>query len=246
MYHQLRAALVLLLALVPCALAAQTSRCDRLRPLPNSALQYKDRGNRCEGFYVADVGVRTLELVSFQQGSMAYRLKPGEQLQVSAPGQTASVNVRAVALPARTYYRMDAVLDPGVTLSWPVADVLLPENLSADRIGVFAWKGSEDAKIFVPVRVKGSSAAPQRAGAVLTVRPSFDVERLKWRSAPINGDRCSAFGQWQDLSTNQVLSQQPVRLSLSLKGKHCIEVAAEAESSNDWSTMQVRVEIPSQ
>src|SRR5271166_5539989 len=99
---------------LPSNVVAQSTQCDQLRPLPNSDVQYKERGNRCEGLYVADVGMRSLELVSFQLGGgLAYKLKNGEQLRVTAPGQTQSLHVRAVAMPARTYYRMDAILNPG-------------------------------------------------------------------------------------------------------------------------------------
>lgn len=241
--------LVALGMILPSSALAQNAQCDRLRPLPNSDVQYKERGNRCEGLYVADVGVRTLELVSFQLGSLAYPLKSGLQLQVTIPGQTQTVHVRAVAVPARTYYRMDAIVEPGGTLMWPVSDVLLPENLGAERIGVFAWKGTENAMIFVPVKLQsgGSSPSSQKSVALLTMRPSFDVARMMWRSAAVASDHCSAFGTWQNLPVSQVLAQQPVRLNLgSLKGQHCVEVAAEAGSSNDWSTLQVRVEIPPQ
>jgi hypothetical protein len=234
---------------LPACVVAQNSPCDRLRPLPDSDAQYKERGNRCEGLYVADVGVPSLELVSFQLGGIAYQLYGGEHLRVTAPGQKQSVHVRAVAVPARTYYRMDATIEAGATLDWPVSDVLLPQNLGPERIGVFAWKGSENAMIFVPVRIQGggAAAANQKAVAILTMRPSFDVARIMWRSAVVAGERCSTFGDWQNLATSQVLAQQPVRLKLgSLTGQHCVEVAAQAGSSNDWSTVQVRVELPTQ
>ena len=56
-------------------------------------------------------------------------------------------------------YRMDAILDPGPVLTWPVNDVLLPENISANRIGVFGWKETGQTKTYVPVRVSASRPA---------------------------------------------------------------------------------------
>lgn len=237
-----------LISFSSCALWCQGIKCDALHPSADSSYQYKDRGNRCEGFYVADVGANTLELVSFQLGSLAAQPKPGEILRVSVPGQNQAVHVRAVAIPTRTYYRMDALLQPGATLNWPVNDVLLPEHLNPERLGVFAWKGDEASKIFMPVRIESSaSAARQPATAFLTVRPSFDVEKIKWRSAPVVGQKCAAAGAWRDLASNQVSAGQPVKLSLAgLKGEYCISVAAEVESSNDWSPIDVRVEIPTE
>jgi hypothetical protein len=242
---------VLLFCLSSCGLWGQGAKCDPLHPSPDSSYQYKDRGNRCEGFYVADVGASDLDLVSFQMGSIPAQLKPGEILKVSVPGQSQPVHVRALAIPTRTFYRMDALLQPGATLNWPVDDVLLPEHLNPQRLGVFAWKGDEANKIFVPVRLESSAAAAsQPAIAFLTVRPSFDVEKIKWRSAPVVGQRCGEAGKWRDpsnLSNSQVLAGQPVKLSLAgLKGQYCINVRAEAESSNDWSVCDVRVEIPTE
>ena len=243
---------VLLLGLSSCVLWGQGTKCDALHPSPDSSYQYKDRGNRCEGFYVADVGANDLELVSFELGIIPAQLKTGEVLKVSVPGQSQAVHVRAVAIPTRTYYRMDALLQPGATLTWPVDDVLLPEHLNPQRLGVFAWKGDAANKIFVPVRLESSAAAASQAAvAFLTVRPSFDVVKIKWRSAPIVEQRCgAATGAWRDpsnLSNSQVLAGQPVKLSLAgLKGEYCISVRAEAESSNDWSVFDVRVEIPAE
>jgi hypothetical protein len=232
----------------PCGVQGQVAQCATLHPLPNSSFNYRDRGNRCEGFYVADVGATTMEPISFQQGTLGYELKPGTRLLVTVPGQTQSVHVRAVAIPARTYYRMDAVLNPGASLTWPVDDVLLPEHLTPERIGVLAWKGSEQNKTLLPVRVENTGATSPGShvlSAVLTVRPSFDVQRIKWRSAAVAGTDCSEFGPWHDSSAPQVLAQQPVRLSLGgLEGEHCIDIAAEAESSNEWTTTRVKLEIP--
>lgn len=68
---------------LPYTLWGQGGPCETLHPLLGSSYQYKNRGNRCEGLYVADVGVNTLELISFELGSMGEQFKPGQRLQVS-------------------------------------------------------------------------------------------------------------------------------------------------------------------
>jgi hypothetical protein len=232
----------------PCPLSSQNTKCEKLHPLAGSQFRYSDRGNRCEGFYVADVGAETLEPVSLTEGELLYDLRPGLTLQLSTSSQVGPFHVRAVAKPPRTYYRMDAVLEAGSSLSWPVDDVLWPEHLSADRIGVFAWKGSKDEKIFLPVRVTmpGSErAADFYQTAYLSVRPSFDVEKVMWRTAKMEHSNCSAYGTWKDVLPNGVSAGEPVRFRLAgLKGENCIQVAAKSETRNDWSTLTMRVELP--
>ncbi len=238
----------------PLHLTGQSSPCDQvqplIQPLPGSTIQYKDRGNRCEGFYSADVGAMSIQLVSLTEGIISYELTNGVRLQLSAPGQVGSVHVRALAKPLRTYYRMDATLQGGTVLNWPVNDVLLPGGLSADRIGVQAWKTDGGDTIYVPVRVTVASSAGAPIGPAttyLSVRPSFDVETIKWRSAMAIHGSCSSFSAWQDAPRNQVLAGQVVDISLKgLYGERCIEVAARRESSNDWSTMSVHLELPLQ
>src|SRR2546423_7628077 len=134
-------AAVLCFAIESRGVDAQELKCNGLPPLQASQSGYQKRGDRCEGLYVANVGAHSLAATSFSLGKLRFDLSPMVRLRVSAPGQTLPVNVRAVAIPPKTYYRMDAVLPAGAFVVWPVRDVLLPENLSETRIGIFAWKG---------------------------------------------------------------------------------------------------------
>jgi hypothetical protein len=229
-------------------LRGQTNRCEPLRPLPGNLSQYKDRGNRCEGLYVADVGSRSVELVSLTLGVISYEMRPGVKLQVSAPGQNAAVHIRAVAKPAGTHYRMDALLAPGSVLLWPVDDVLLRESINASRLGVFGWKEGGADKIFVPVLVTPQSpaaVAPLGEPARLCVRPSFDTQAVKWRCSQVEGGWCSTSGPWQDAAGGSVDAGQPVEISLrALTGSDCVEVAARSTTSRDWATIKLRIELP--
>src|ERR1035441_5845473 len=88
--------------LAPQGLYGQKQGCDQLQPLPGS-FEYKDRGNRCEGFYVANVGIRTIDLISLIRGAIKYSLQPSVVLRVSTIPQSLPVHIRAVAIPPRTY-----------------------------------------------------------------------------------------------------------------------------------------------
>ncbi|HEV2986792.1 MAG TPA: hypothetical protein VG759_00010 [Candidatus Angelobacter sp.] len=229
-------------------LSKAQERCDAVRPLPGSASGYQQRGNRCEGLYVTDVGSQSLDVVSFTRGSPKFDLSAGGSLRVSASTQTSPVHIRAVAIPPRTYYRMDATLARGAVLVWPVGAVLLPESLSANRIGVYGWTGAENKKTFIPVQIvpQGSEAAAVPAGpALLYVQPSFDADQVKWRWAPVQKDACSVFQSWKNAIESPVDAGWPVKINLSQlpAGLNCIEVAANSQRT-PWRTIQIRVEIP--
>jgi len=226
---------------------AQDAKCKGLPPLKDSQSGYQKRGDRCEGLYVANVGSHSLAAMSFSLGKIRYELSPAVRLQVSAPGQTHPVYIRALAIPPKTYYRMDAALPAGASMVWPVRDVLLPEKLGDSRIGIFAWKGEESAKTLVPVRVVAQEPAAAPGPPVLTVQASFDAQKVKWRSAPAREDGCLAFGPWQDAIQRPVTASAAIAINLVKlpAGVHCLETAAQSGGSASWETLKLRLEIPS-
>jgi len=243
---------ILLIAAVICfsvdrrGVRAQDVKCKGLPPLKDSQSGYQKRGDRCEGLYVANVGSHSLAAMSFSLGKIRYELSAAVRLRVSAPGQTHPVNIRAVAIPAKTYYRMDAALPAGASMVWPVRDVLLPEKLGDSRIGIFAWKGAESAKTLIPVRVVAQEAAAAPGPPVLTVQASFDAQQVKWRWAPARDDGCLAFGPRQDAIQKPVTASSPIAINLAQlpAGVHCLEIAAQSGGSASWETLKLRLEIP--
>ena len=235
--------------LVPGSLNAQELKCDSVRPLPSSSSAYKNRGNRCEGLYVADVGSRSIDIISFTVGSVRYDLNSKSALKVSAVANSPSVNVRAVAITPKTYYRMDTFVQRGAMLVWPVKDVLLPEHLTDNRIGIFGWTGAENSKIFVPVKVATEHAPPPTPlndHAILLTQTSFEADSIKWRWARAQGSSCSAFGRWDDAIHNPITANSPVKIDFSKlsRGVDCVELAARSQVSNDWVTLKIRIELP--
>jgi hypothetical protein len=228
------------------ALFAQARTCDSLRPLEGSPYGYRDRGNRCEGLYIADYGSRSIELVSLTRGMLRFGLSSQLNLRVWAPADSQPLHVRAVAKPARTPYRMDSILRPGTTLLWPVGDVLFPQGITAARLGVFAWKGNDSERLYVPVRVTPEEQAPDassRSPVVLSIRPSFDATAVKWRSAAFTGGECAPFNTWNDATTAPVDADVAVDISLSaLNGSSCVEVAAESVDGK-WATADLKIDL---
>jgi hypothetical protein len=221
-----------------------TNKCEPLRPLVGSASQYKDRGNRCEGLYETDYSGGSLVLLSLTTGSISYPLQPGVKLQVSAPSQNGEVHVRAVAKAPNTHYQMDAVLGPNAMLLWPVDDVLLPEGLASSEVGVFAWKGSDKDPVIVPVRISAAGTRPSIHGSIiLTVRPSFDAQAVKWRWAVLSNGVCGRPGRWQDVVGGSMDAGSPIDVPLQqLTGPNCVDIAA--QNGNDWPNISLRVELP--
>jgi hypothetical protein len=227
----------------------QAPGCDSLRPLEGTPYQYRDRGNRCEGLYIAEYGSLKIELVSLTRGAIRFSLRPKEKLLVSATPESGPIHVRAVAKPARTPYRMDTILQPGATLLWPVEDVLLPEGISAARIGVFGWKTDGKERVYVPVYITSEASASERgssAPVVLSIRPSLDARIVKWRSAARKGETCTPFSEWKDASSAGVEADVAVDIPLEgLQGPLCIQVAAQSTEGPWFTTIpDLKVQFP--
>lgn len=240
------AAALLCACLLSTPLGAQEVRCDALTPVKGSSTGYQKRGNRCEGVYVSNVGSLSLAAMSFTLGALHFDLKSQAPLEVSAPGQPDAVNVRAVAMPLKTYYRMDTVLPPRAVFSWPVTDVLAPEGLSDSRIGVFGWKGSEQERVLVPLRVAPHGSAPSSSKPLLTIQTSFAAQTVKWRWAPLVKGKCDAPGTWQDAVSRPIAAGWPIAIDLSKlpSGTQCFEAAAQSANGTDWTKLSFRVDIP--
>ncbi len=210
---------------------------------------YRWRGYRCEGLYISRVGARSLEIVSLLRGKLRFDLQPNVQIEVSVPNVAnlaqGPIRVRAVSLPLKTYYRMDAVLPAARRMLWPVKDVLLPSHLYANMIGVFGWVGTEANKTFIPLQVV-QQGEPQRQGGVeLMVRSPVDIETLKWRSST-QGEHLAAPPRWLDAVTTPVPAGRPVAISLPEGAPAVlhIEVTAKEQNEEVWSTLGIRVIRP--
>jgi hypothetical protein len=203
---------------------------------------YTARDNRCEGFYVSPVSAPSLELISLLRGPLRYNLTAPEQLHIIAPDlgamATGPLQVRAVARPLRTYYRMDAVLPANGHLVWPVRDVLLPSHLHAERIGVYGWVGTEMQKLFVPLRVVPQGTPASKAPIEVMVRSSVDLDRLVWRIATPDGQASS----WEQAG-GKVPAGQPVTITLP-EGPPTVlrlDIAAKTENRDSWARLTLQL-----
>jgi hypothetical protein len=237
-----------LLVGVSVAASAPANQCDNtLQPIAGD-LGYVWRGGRCEGLYTSLVAASSLELVSLLKGKLHFNPQPDLRLEASAPNVSAMVRgpirVRVVALPLKTYYRMDAVLPASHRMTW-AGEVLHELELYAHMIGAFGWVEVGTQKVFVPLQVGQQGASLPQAAVEMMVRSPVAVETLKWRASVV-GQRGATPSPWLDAVTSPVPAGQPVAIALpgGAPAMLHIEVAAKEQNTTKWSRLEIQVIRP--
>jgi len=218
--------------------------CDsELMPAENPDFQYKKRGNRCEGFYNSKVSAGGIEVVCLIKGEFHFNLEKNEIVEISSPFvKKQPVRVRAVGIPIKTYYRMDAEIAPGAVLSLPVGEILYPQKLSDEKIGLFGWIEHGADKIYIPLASTAKLGKnPNNDKIMLYLRTSTDVENLKWRTANMVNGICSTPGDWNDTQKSFYRSGQPISISLPEAKALCVEAAAKEKNSALWLKRNIRL-----
>jgi hypothetical protein len=188
-------AILLIGAMASVLAAAEPSAvadpCDRtLSPSPVTGPDgYRQRagGERCEGIYVSPVSGTPVELVSLTRGRLSYDPAHPAVLSVTLDQSPASggEHVRAVGVPRRLYYQMDADIVDGRAVAWPVGDVLVRRQIMPDQLGILASrKDASSDTVFLAVDVAPAGATPTHDQPIVMVLRVADVSDLKWRFVP--------------------------------------------------------------
>ena len=75
------------------------------------------------------------------------------------PANPAPIHVRAVGIPERLYYEMDADMPHGRALDWPIKEVVIPERIAPTDIGVYAFHaGVGGDPVLLPVTIATGAA----------------------------------------------------------------------------------------
>ena len=215
------------------------ARCDRrLKPAPG-AIGYTWRGNRCEGFYESPISAPALSVVSVLIGKIAYSLKDDAPLELEAPScHEGPTQIRAMSLRPRTYYRMDAVIEPGERLDWPVKDIIRRARLRPSVLGAYGFEKKGRDTVYLPLRIyqpQKKKNAPKHV--TIAVRTGTSLATVKWRI--VNKKKLKK--KWKTATKRPVPAQAVVRFDVPLQasGITQIELAAKERATESWSTLRV-------
>lgn len=231
----------------PCSLFGQT--CADVQPIQGpTGYQERSSPDRCEGMYRSPVAGESIELLALQGGDIVFDLQTDRILAVSVPDvsrfSASKIAVRIRALSLGLYYRMDAVVDSGGTIDWPIAAVVIPVGIHADNLGVVGIIKSGENRVFVPITIspKDKPTAPRHT-ATAVLRSTVDVEQVKWR---IYSPASSSVPGYQSVSSHfPVRAGDPIRLSVpQTSSPVTLEIAAKQANSDQWMKLLLQVLIP--
>ncbi len=184
---------------------AYPGQCSDLQPA-QGRLGYQERSSpdRCEGIYKSLVAGE-MELLSFLARPLSFDPQTDSLLtittskNVAPPGAT--IAVVGGALPLRVYCRLDADVNVGRSLKWPISQVVIPAGLSAADLGMVGWTSSSNERVLVPldVYVEGTKTQPY-PHPIITFRAPFDLDAFLWRIVDGN-----AQGAWNKISHDSTI-----------------------------------------
>lgn len=155
------------------AAAATPDYCDTSLIPSTRDLQYRFRGNRCEGLFTAKAAAANVGLLSLHVGDLHLNTSASNAVRVMPARNTTNadkcVYLRAVSSrpPAQypdEHYQMDAKICSGQPFFWPISDVPAQIGLRADDIGVYGWVEANSRREYVPLIVTQDTVS-QEGGA---------------------------------------------------------------------------------
>lgn len=165
-------------------LAAQTNCDPTLARLSTGPLGYKDRGNRCEGVYIKEVGSTSLQVVSFTGSFGQYDIQSNKPLIVewAKPPNFQGIHLRAQGLKRKLYYRMDSSQPADkTTFNWST-NVLASLKIEKNDIGIVGIArylfGSVEKDIYVPLHVRQEGKSIENTSYNLVILPGTEMTEI--------------------------------------------------------------------
>lgn len=182
----LRIVLLILLCFSPGALVgAQGTSCDPNLKQEGQPQGYRQRGDRCEGYFIQPVAGGRLDIQSFAQARRIEVAGKSELILGWPSFGSDAVQVRAYSLSPKEYYRMDTVRPNGQTsYTWPV-DIPASRNLA---IGLVSWTrapvGPSRETVYLPVSIAGAPSGTY----TITLIPSATADQVYVTIVALNAD----------------------------------------------------------
>jgi hypothetical protein len=215
--------------------------CDSLvATRASDPLRYRQRGDRCEGVYGKNVsGSSTLRIVSLVESLEAFDDSSSLPLRVEwTPPPGDSVTVRASAIRAGLYYRMETAHPIAESrYLWP-SDVRAPLRISSADIGVTGVVaksiGGTRREVLVPLRISQRKAPARSASYRLTLWPTVGLSEVYVTIAATSADGSPTHYLQRDekLGYGYYPAERPivVRLpALAQRGVYLVRIAATRE-----------------
>lgn len=227
------------------------SQCiDKIEPdKSKKKLSYQNRGSYCEGFYTAKVSSPSLDIVGFVMGDFKYKLGADTNIDISVPASTINkntyYNIRVASVPLNSYYRMDAKISPSSSLLWSLNNVVFPENISSDNIGVYSWYKEGRKTVYSPIKYRSNSHKQSKYNYYsLELRASREISKLFWRyTKKPNGKETT---RKYTKNNNGYSSGEKITLKLENleQGEYEIEIDIRVKASGQWKKRKYKLFIP--
>lgn len=165
-------------------LAAQVPCDSFLLKNTDSPLGYSNRGDRCEGLYIKEVGSSTLRVVSLTESFEPINTGSGKALQIEwdrPPGNNI-VRLRAQGIKRRLYYRMDTFRPAGSgSYNWP-SNMLASLNILPGDIGILGLTryavGKNEQDVYLPLRIKQQGSYIHSGTYQLVLLPGVELSEV--------------------------------------------------------------------
>jgi hypothetical protein len=200
--------------------AASAGPCQKsLSPDPiaeRDGYKERDGGKRCEGIYTSPVAGESVQIVSLTQGRLSYDFGQSAPLLVTlaiTPANPAPIHVRAVGIPERLYYELDADMPGGRALDWPIKEVVIPQRIAPTDIGVYAFHaGVGGDPVLLPVSISAGGALTASPQPLMVILRVGAVVNPRWRFISTGG----AAGPFipASIDDNRITLALPVALHL--------------------------------
>jgi len=216
----------------------------------DNPMAYRVRQDRCEGLYRLKVNSDKILIKSWTARFEDFDPADPQELELRwsvPPGTDAPVHLRATALKAHTFYRMDTRLAETATpWSWPTS-LLGQLRLGRTDLGVLGWtptaaSACEDEVVYLPLEIRQKDPAPTAEYRVAMV-PGERLLEVDWSLSPLadDGQEGARLDDEQELGYGYYPAALPTVFTVPAPpapGVYVLNLRAHLRS-NEWATRRL-------